>query len=438
MTDALTFLYHYARARRDANVRSRDVLERAQARRFARFASRVLARSPYYRPFAGRPLSAYPLADKRLMMEAFDRINTRGLKRDELVAAALRAEATRDFSPLAGDVSVGLSSGTSGMRGLFVATRGERLQWAAAILAKALREGLRERHRIALLLRANNRLYETVRANGRIGFAFVDLALSFAAMLRALEAARPTVLVGPPHVLALVADARRSGRIALAPQAIFAAGEVLEPQDERAVADAFGVRVDQIYQATEGFLGITCARNVLHLNEEHLIVEREPLGGRRFVPVVTDLRRATQPIVRYRLNDVLVERAEPCPCGAAQLALERIEGREDDVLYVRGASGGVVPMIPDFVRDALAGAYPAVRDYRLIQRNVDSFELRLDAADAARAVPLARAALDAAFARAGAAPPRVELAGPVEHDLLRKARRIERRFALEETAWARS
>lgn len=50
--------------------------------------------------------------------------------------------------------------------------------------------------------------------------------------------------------------------------------------------------------------------------------------------MVTDLERKAQPIIRYRLNDILVERKEPCGCGSPFLALEKIEGREDDVFFL--------------------------------------------------------------------------------------------------------
>ena len=65
---------------------------------------------------------------------------------------------------------------------------------------------------------------------------------------------------------------------------------------------------------------------------------------------MTDLERKAQPIIRYRLNDILVERKEPCGCGSPFLALEKIEGREDDVFSFKGKDGRNVPVFPDFIR----------------------------------------------------------------------------------------
>ncbi|MDU8475690.1 CoF synthetase, partial [Pseudomonas syringae pv. actinidiae] len=48
-------LWHYWRARR-LRFSSRQALERFQSRQLKRFAGRVLANSPYFRPFRDLPL----------------------------------------------------------------------------------------------------------------------------------------------------------------------------------------------------------------------------------------------------------------------------------------------------------------------------------------------------------------------------------------------
>ena len=393
MIDALAVFFHYLRARHARTFTSRDDLVRWQARQFDRFARNVLTRSPFYRPFAGRPLAEYPVVDKAAMLDAFDRMNTRRLRRDELMALALEAENTRDFTPLHGEFSVGLSSGTSGRRGLFVVSRAERQRYAGVVLAKGLPRSIVHRQRITLLLRANNQLYESARG-GRISFRFFDLLTDISEVLAGLAAYRPDVLIGPPQALCLVAQAQSAGQIQLAPSKVIAGGEVLDPADQALISQAFSRPVDQIYQATEGFLGITCAHGTLHLNEDYILFEREWIDrvSRRFMPIITDFTRSTQPIVRYRLDDVLVERESPCPCGSVSTAIERIEGRADDILFLpRIAGGHLTPVMPDFVRDALAPCQPVLSDYRVVQHAPDRFELRTEGADPGAAVlPLFR------------------------------------------------
>ena len=103
-------------------------------------------------------------------------------------------------------------------------------------------------------------------------------------------------LIGLPQALRLVSDAVVRGRIRLGVRQIVAGAEVLEQSDAASIEAAFGVRLDQIYQATEGFLGITCHHGALHLNEDGLIFERRYIdrASGRFMPSVTDLWRSTR------------------------------------------------------------------------------------------------------------------------------------------------
>ncbi|WP_010095579.1 F390 synthetase-related protein, partial [Burkholderia ubonensis] len=355
-------LWAYARTRAH-RFADRAALERHQARGLERFARTVLARSPWFAPHASQPRDAWPLMDKAAMLAHFDAMNTAGLKLDDVLACAHRAEQSRDFSPMLGRYSVGLSSGTSGSRGVFVASPAERATWAGVLLAKLLPQGLLHRERVALFLRANNRLYTTVRTPW-LSFAFFDLFEPFESLVTQLDAYRPTIVVAPAQVLCSLAVAVREGRLAVRPARVIAVAEVLEPLDRVLLAETFG-RVDEVYQATEGFLGATCTHGTLHLNEAFLHVEPQWLDDTRFVPVITDFTRSTQPIVRYRLDDVLAVRRAPCPCGSPALAIERIEGRCDDMLVLPARDGTPRTVFADVCARALAQALPLRADYRL-------------------------------------------------------------------------
>jgi putative adenylate-forming enzyme len=437
MNDTLAILGHYLRAKYRPHAKTRGQLERRQERRFAQLSRDVLVHSPFYRSYAGKPLGEYPFADKALAYDAFDRINTRGLKRDELIALALSSESSRDFSATLGEIAVGLSSGTSGRRGLFVTSRQERRRYAGAVLAKGLRGSLLRGRRVALLLRANNPLYEAVNRSRRIQFGFFDLLAPFERNLAALEAFAPNVLIGPPQALRLVADAVASGRIRLGPEQIVAGAEVLERADALAIEAAFGVQLDQIYQATEGFLGITCHRGTLHLNEDGIIFERHVIdrASGRFMPIVTDLWRSTQPVVRYRLDDVLVERSEACPCGSVFAAIARIEGRADDILLLPRIDGdALVPVMPDFVRDGLALVHDRVADYRVIQHDPGEIEVLVQGPSTEAARSTALEVLARVFAAAHVRMPSVRFGATIPRDLSRKLRRVERRFTPAQTS----
>ena len=406
--------YLRTRARRPP---TRAALDAWQDRQVRRHLARVLPRAPFHRDrFAAAGPAGWrtvPPVGKAEVMAAFDAANTAGVRLDDALAVALAAEASRDFAPLLpGGIAVGLSSGTSGRRGVFLASPAERDAWAGALLARVLPGPLGERHAVAFFLRANSALYERLGGR-RLRFGFHDLLDPLGAHVARLNADRPTVLSAPPAMLRLLAAEAAAGRLRIAPRKVVSVADVLTPDDRAAVAAAFGGPVHEVYQATEGFLGFTCAHGTLHLHETHLVVEREMLDDRRFVPVVTDFTRTTQPVLRHRLDDVLVLRAAPCPCGSVLTALDAVEGRADDV-FLLDAGGRTVPVFADFLRRAALVGAPAAAEYAFRQTAPDRVEVALAVADADRpgAEAGVAAELAALWARHGAAPPHVAFVGP--------------------------
>lgn len=384
-----TFLHHYFRVRQ-AGFTNRAALARWQERRALRHLGEIAARSRYYGEIARQlPVARWrewPLMDKPTMRARFDEIVTVPVTFAQTLAAARRGWEQRDFSrTLPGGVAVGLSSGTSGNTGVFLASERERAAWAGAVLGRALPRGLFSRggpQRIAFFLRANSPLYEATRSR-RIRFEFFDLLKPWPEHFARLRALQPTVLVAPPSALRLVAEAREAGELSLpAPEGVISVAEVLEAHERAVIERVFGQTVHQVYQATEGFLAATCRCGVLHLNEDALIVEKRWIDAStgRFVPILTDLYRRTQPIVRYELNDILIARRTPCPCGSVLQALDAIEGRADDLCELRRPDGSRGQIFPDYLRLAVTTADHRITDFFI--RNPRPGELEISLAGA--------------------------------------------------------
>lgn len=356
-----------ALATRARRFTTRDALERHQQTRLRTVLGRASRVFPHYRTLAGAALADYPVLDKATWLDQFEGLNDRGLRLDDCLAAAQEAERSGRFDAELAGVAVGLSSGTSGQRGVFLTTPHERARWAGTMLARAL-PGLREPARVALVLRAGGPLYESIESR-RVAFEYVDLGLAPDEIAARLAAFDPSVLAAPPQVLDDLA-ARQAQMPTLAPTTIYSIADVLDDEVAARVEAAFGVPVGQVYQATEGFLGITCAHGTLHLNEDLMVVERQLLDAAsgRFSPIITDLYRTSQAIIRYRLDDVLIPGPDACPCGSVFATVARVEGRVDDLPWFVDASGGRQPLFAGDVRAAvLAG--PGVQDFRLVQRS---------------------------------------------------------------------
>ncbi|WP_226571556.1 F390 synthetase-related protein [Mangrovibacter yixingensis] len=392
----VALLWHYVRTRR-LRFTHREALETWQAKRLAHFSRYTLRHSPWFRPYLHQPFKKWPQMDKAQMMAHFDQMNTAGLNRDELLACALQSEQSRDFTPKVGRFSVGLSSGTSGQRGVFVVSPQEQSTWAGAVLAKMLPDGLFAGERVALFLRADNHLYQSVN-NRWLTLAYFDLLMPLQEQLPSLTDFSPTIIVAPAQVLCSLAERVLSGALSLKVKKVISVAEVLDAHDKALLVRVFG-DVGEIYQATEGFLAATCSHGTLHLNEEFLHVEPQWLDAHRFVPVITDFTRSTQPIVRYRLDDVLVAQEEACPCGSATRAIARIEGRHDDQLLLPGLGERPVTVFADACSRVIAQSLPLAADYQL--RQTDHNALTLVAEGALAELQLCQDALNCFFQRQG-------------------------------------
>lgn len=356
--ESLSIVKHFmqSRYRRFAD---REQLLAWQEKQIRRHLDWVCEHSAYYRDYQGRPLQDFPLMNKARMMENFNALNTCSLDRERLLALATDAEERRDFANSEIDgITVGLSSGTSGHRGLFIASEEERLAWAGFIMGRLL-PTIFARHRIALLLRADSPLYQTVN-RGLICFHYADIRQPLEQWLPALEAFQPSIVVGSAQALLLCAEQAKT----LAPQLMISGAEVLLPAEKQQLAERFACEVKEIYQCTEGLLACTHPDGQMRWNEDVVHIEPHWLNAEKthFSPIITDFRRRTQPVIRYLLDDVIKSADAP---GVFQ-AIEQIEGRCGDILQLPGKEQDVA-VLPDLIYRSLMHIGEQALDYRICQ-----------------------------------------------------------------------
>lgn len=310
----------------------------------------ALARTPALARYAGKPLGEYPITEIADLRADYGLWNSRGLTDAELRAMADAAERGEDT----GDIVAGWSTGSGGgTRGLFVAGARERADYLGQSLARLLPpRALFRRQRIALHLRAGSALYSDVES-GRMAFRHVSLNQTSADALGELEAYAPTILIAPPHRLI---DFARQGADLPDLRHLYTGSEPISAAETDYVTRGLGLRPRSIWQATEGFLGAECAEGRLHLNDHALAIELDPVcGTSAFRPIITDLRRRSQPVVRLRGDD-LVELVDdgPCACGYAGRVIRPIAGRAGDLWRL-----GDVTLTPRQVVEAVEGALGA-------------------------------------------------------------------------------
>jgi putative adenylate-forming enzyme len=380
-------LRHFLGARYLLNFKRADKLRAWQQKQLQRFMRDILPTAPFYQGYKVQCLTDLPLMDKSSMLANFTGTNSQAISYVQAKSVAAQAEYSRDFTPKIGQVTVGMSSGTSGTPGLFLVSEQERAQWAGVLLAKTLPSKFiaqllkcwQPALSIAFFLRANSNLYDTINSR-RIDFRFYDLLAGVDQQVDQLNSNLPQVLVAPATVLHRLAQLSLSGVLQIQPEHIISVAEVLEADDQLLIKSAFKQTVHQIYQASEGLLGYSCELGNLHLNEAHLSIQKQWLdeSHSRFMPIVTDFSRTTQLIVRYRLNDILRVAEHPCACGRADSHIAAIEGRADQILWlparsdfdISNKSDDLIALYPDLVRRAMMLVCPALTQYSIAQQGM--------------------------------------------------------------------
>ena len=121
----------------------------------------------------------------------------------------------------------------------------------------------------------------------------------------------------------------------------------------------------------------------LHIFEDHFYPEvispdtLEPLPeGEKGELVLTTLTREGMPMIRFRTKDVTALRREPCACGRTLVRMERITGRTDDMLKIRG-----VLIFPSQIERALLQIKGIEPHYQIIvtrPHHLDEVEVQVE------------------------------------------------------------
>jgi putative adenylate-forming enzyme len=410
----LLTLQAFWQARHRLHAATREQLISLQQRRLNAFLARDAAQVPAFTAYRGQPLSNWPVMDKPALMGDFAAYNRLGLTAEEGWLHERAGTAPKGHA-------IGASTGTSGNRGLYVVSEAERCRWLGVMLAWALPDVLKRAHRVAMVLPAKSRLYDTANESGRLKLRFFDLTAGIEQQFASLVEFRPTVIVGPPKFLRALAEAD----VAIQPERIFSGAEVLDLSDRQVIEARFGLIMREIYMATEGLFGVSCPLGTLHLIEDHIAFEFQPVDGsdRLVNPLVTDFSRKTQVMVRYRMNDILELADAPCACGLPHQAVRQIHGRQDDVFRLTRPDGNMTSITPDVIRNAVVRADASVRDFRVLQTGPSAVTLLL-APDAAPALEAARTNLQALFEGCGVHPAIEARAEPLKPEGGRKLRRV--------------
>jgi phenylacetate-CoA ligase len=230
----------------------------------------------------------------------------------------------------------------------------------------------------------------------RLGLAVVPVSGGLTErQLMLITDLKPDVIAcTPSYALTLAQEFRERG---IAPGDISLRLAVLgaEPWTEamrHEVDDGLGVKATNIYGLSEVIgPGVSCecveARAGAHVNEDHFLPEvvdpdtGEPLPeGEEGVLVFTTLTKEALPLVRYWTGDITSLDSEPCSCGRTFTRMDRIKGRADDMLIIRG-----VNVYPTQVEATLLELPELTPNYRIVvsrEHTLDEADVEVEVSDA--------------------------------------------------------
>ena len=123
----------------------------------------------------------------------------------------------------------------------------------------------------------------------------------------------------------------------------------------------------------------------MHLWEDNFLLEiidpdsGEPRpDGERGELVLTSLNREAMPLLRYRTRDITSVIPAACPCGRTHRRLNRITGRSDDMLIIRG-----VNIFPQQIERVLMAEPQAGRNYLIEISGLDELTIKVELNEAA-------------------------------------------------------
>jgi len=115
----------------------------------------------------------------------------------------------------------------------------------------------------------------------------------------------------------------------------------------------------------------------LHIQEDHFLPEIiDPKTGERLEEgetgelVLTTLTREATPVLRFKTGDMTSFKTEECSCGRTFGRMDRVFGRADDMLKVRG-----VKFWPKTVEHALLGVDGASENYEIIIQRPEELDM---------------------------------------------------------------
>lgn len=298
-------------------------------------------------------------------------------------------------APMKRIVRVHASSGTTGKPIVVGYTRGDLDNWSTAVARVAAMAGATDEDIVHIafgygLFTGGFGLHQGME---KLGAAVVPVSSgNTERQLMLMQDFGATVLVATPsYAMYLGETARKKGMLDKLNLRLGLFGaEASTAEMHEALRDLFGLFPTENYGLTEitgpGVAGECTEKSGMHVNEdmfypEVMDIERNAaMGeGEEGELVLTTLIKEGMPVLRYRTKDLTSLNYEPCACGRTLVRMNRIKGRTDDMLIIRG-----VNVFPSQIESVLMSVKDIGKHYEITVDRVnmlDTIEVSVEVVD---------------------------------------------------------
>jgi putative adenylate-forming enzyme len=316
------------------------------------------------------------------MMDNLTEYNTLGLNKGDLIHFALNVEKTRDFLARFNGINIGMSSGTSGNKGIVITTKKEE-NYIKAMYASRLVLPIGEKLNGAFILRVSAPAFNYHRSGNKL--TYINQLQPMEKIIEQLEKLNPNVVSAPPSMLKILATELLKRRLKISPKLLYSYAEVLYPEVKEYLEKNIKCKVHEVYQGSEGYYALTCRHGNLHINEDMVFFE---LLDDRGLPtkdgepchklLVTDLHKKSQPIIRYELNDIITISKKKCSCGSNFRVIKQIQGRADDMFWgVKTDTKEPQFIFQDYISRTIISTSEDIEEYQATQDSYTDIRLRI-------------------------------------------------------------
>jgi putative adenylate-forming enzyme len=373
-------------------------LKNLQNKRFKKILKHAVLNSDFYRDYYTDhginigdldeiSIEDLPIINKKIMMENFDRF----VCDDSLKKADLEEFASNpNFidKKYKGKYEVINTSGSSGEIGIFVYGPNDWSIIKALVFTRVSRNRIYFNQKIKYafigITDAHDAGISIARDSPKIFFDFlpIDITKPIFESIESINSFMPEILCGYSSGIHLFALEQLKGNLMIHPKRIICSSDPLTANAANTIYDAFKIKPVNFYAASESLgMAVQCDYfNGLHMfNDLHIFEsikqngERSKLGEPGNL-VITTLYNYTQPLIRYRMDDIVVMDDKGCQCKWSFPLLGKIIGREEEMLVFEIPNGEKITLHPIIFIEFIV---PGLVKIQFIQ--VEKYKLRINA-----------------------------------------------------------